>query len=29
MLANANTHVPSNDRKPDPRLIFSLNQFFF
>jgi len=29
MLANANTYVPSNDRKPDPRLIFSLNQVFF
>jgi hemolysin activation/secretion protein len=29
MLANANTFVPSNDRKSNPRLLFSLNQSFF
>jgi hemolysin activation/secretion protein len=28
-LAKANTYVPSNDRKPNPRLIFSLTQVFF
>ena len=29
MMANANTYIPSNDRKPDPRLIFSFNKAFF
>lgn len=29
MLANANTFVPSNDRKSNPRLMFSLTQSFF
>lgn len=29
MVANANTTIPSNDRKSNPRLIFSLTQAFF